>query len=168
MAPVLIEEMVHMENNARKSDLFWKVLSVVLLVVLAGMVGVIVWQNREHQVYIEGGQVKSNLAALNPGVAPRDGNIYWVEGRPPCPVRGGATGQAALTGGGRSVLAIAVGPCPARDAGTGQPQCTRESPAFQPEITRAWPLRGRRSPPGPIPARTAGHRQGRDRPPAPR
>jgi len=78
MAPVLMEEMVHMEIKVRKSDLFWKVLSVVLLVVLAGTVGVIVWQNSERQVFIEGGHVKSNLAALNPGLAPREGNIYWV------------------------------------------------------------------------------------------
>lgn len=78
MAPVSLEEMVKMENNVRKSDLFWKVLSVVMLIVLVGMVSVIVWQNRERHVYIEGGHLKSNMASLSPALTAREGNVYWV------------------------------------------------------------------------------------------
>lgn len=68
-------------EQERRPDVFWKVFSVLLLIVLAGLTAAIVWHARlQKPVYMQNGGVKaaSELAALNP-LAPHGADgIYWV------------------------------------------------------------------------------------------
>jgi len=69
-----------MEQRVNK-DGFWKVLSVVLLLVLVGVVAWTVWQGRQpHYVYYERGanSAPSKLAALAPSLKTDQENIYWI------------------------------------------------------------------------------------------
>jgi len=65
-----------------RTDNFWKVFSVILLVVMVGLVGVIVWQNAASRpAFYEGGHhgtAKSTLAALSPALKVGGGDRYWV------------------------------------------------------------------------------------------
>lgn len=69
-----------MEQRVSK-DAFWKVLSVVLLVVLVGVVALTIWQGqRPRYVYYErgGAQPHSKLAALSPSLEVDHDSIYWI------------------------------------------------------------------------------------------
>jgi hypothetical protein len=69
-----------MEQRVNK-DGFWKVLSVVLLLVLAGVVAYTIWQGQQprHVYYEHGGaQPHSQLAALSPSLELDHGSIYWM------------------------------------------------------------------------------------------
>lgn len=71
-----------MEQRVNK-DGFWKVLSVVLLLVLVGVVAYTVWQGQQPRyVYYEHGnnQAASKLAALSPSPSLQAGHddIYWI------------------------------------------------------------------------------------------
>ena len=69
-----------MEQKSR-GDTFWKVFSVVLLVVLAGLATFVIWRGRSPQyVYYEhsGSQAKSEFAALAPNLEVDHDSIYWI------------------------------------------------------------------------------------------
>lgn len=64
-----------------RTDNFWKVFSVILLVVMVGLVGVIVWQGRgSRPAYYEGKPVhaKGALASIAPSLKAGDLGRYWV------------------------------------------------------------------------------------------
>jgi serine protease Do len=67
-------------DQKQRTDVFWKVLSVVLLVVLAGLAGVMAWQsqNPRYVYYERGGKAHSELAALAPGMDVNHESIYWI------------------------------------------------------------------------------------------
>src|SRR5688500_4158583 len=63
-----------------RTDNFWKVFSVVLLLVMIGLVGVIIWQGTASRpAFYEGRpSAKGSLAALSPALQANGGNRYWV------------------------------------------------------------------------------------------
>jgi len=65
-----------------RTDNFWKVFSVILLIVMVGLVGVIVWQGTASRpAFYEGRptNAKSSLASLAPSLKPGgDLGRYWV------------------------------------------------------------------------------------------
>jgi S1-C subfamily serine protease len=67
-------------EHKQRSDMFWKVLSVTLLVALAGLAAVVLWQgqNPRYIYYERGNQAKSELAALAPNANVNHDSIYWI------------------------------------------------------------------------------------------
>jgi len=73
------KEMINMDQQKRP-DAFWKVFSVLLLVVLAGLIAAIVWHGMHKAVYMQGNTIKtsSQLAGLNPVPSGGNDGIYWI------------------------------------------------------------------------------------------
>ena len=70
-----------MEQKGNNKDVFWKALSVILLVILVGVVAFSAWQAKQprHIYYERGGsQSQSEMAALVPGLEVDHESIYWV------------------------------------------------------------------------------------------
>ena len=64
-----------------RTDNFWKVFSVILLVIMVGLVSVIIWQGRgSRPAFYEGkpARAKSTLASLAPSLKAGDLGRYWV------------------------------------------------------------------------------------------
>jgi serine protease Do len=63
----------------RRQDAFWKVFSVILLIVMVGLVGVIVWQSQQSRpaFYQSRPTAQAKLAALSPALG-ATGDRFWV------------------------------------------------------------------------------------------
>jgi serine protease Do len=68
-----------MEQRER-TDNFWKVFSVLLLVIMIGMVGVIVWQGGSSRPAFSEGRprTKSQLASISPSLQAADRGRFWI------------------------------------------------------------------------------------------
>jgi serine protease Do len=71
-----------MENSQQKrSDSFWKVFAVILMIVVIGLAGVIAWQGQLRFLgggWNPGNGAKPIPAALSPSLNSNNGSIYWV------------------------------------------------------------------------------------------
>jgi len=68
-------------NENPRNDMFWKILSVSLIVILGGVVALAVWQGRQPKyVYYERNDspTVSEMVALAPGLEVDHSSIYWV------------------------------------------------------------------------------------------
>jgi len=64
-----------------RTDNFWKVFSVILLIVMVGLVGVIVWQGQNNRpAFVESSHstAKGHLASMSPAIHANGDERYWV------------------------------------------------------------------------------------------
>lgn len=68
-------------NMEHRTDSFWRAFAMVMLVVMAGLVGVIIWQGQQpRSVFYETPRAgaESKLATISPGIDAGPFNRYWV------------------------------------------------------------------------------------------